>query len=165
VAPGDVEEAARYFAAMKPRRWIRVVETATVPVTRAQAWMLVAVAGAGREPIGQRIIEMPDDLERTERRDDRSGFVAYVPPGSIARGERLASAAPACASCHGAGLRGTETVPGIAGRSPSYLVRQLYDIANGKRAGDGAALMQPVVARLTAVDVVAVAAFVASRRP
>ncbi len=39
----------------------------------------------GTEPLGQRIIEMPEDLARTELRDAASGFVAYVPPGSIKR--------------------------------------------------------------------------------
>jgi hypothetical protein len=35
------------------------------------------------KPMGQRIIETPENLERTELRDDRSGFIAYVPAGSV----------------------------------------------------------------------------------
>ena len=35
------------------------------------------------------IIELPEDLHRIELRDSRTGFVAYVPPGSIKKGEVL----------------------------------------------------------------------------
>jgi cytochrome c553 len=59
-------------------------------------------------------------------------------------------------------LKGLADVPGIAGRSPSYLVRQLYDLQRGKRHGLAAPLMQPVVARLTNDDFVAIAAYVTS---
>jgi cytochrome c553 len=54
-------------------------------------------------------------------------------------------------------------VPGIAGRSPSYLARQLYDMQTGARKGLWADLMKPVVAKLTAEDLVNISAYVASR--
>jgi len=79
----EVRAAADYFAALKPGPWIRVIESATVPKTHVEGWMLVASHLVDREPIGQRIIETPEDLERTELRDARSGFLAYVPAGSI----------------------------------------------------------------------------------
>ena len=113
---------------------------------------------------------MPLDLERTELRDARSAFVAYVPAGSVAQGERLVTLGGggktiACGICHGADLRGLGPVPALAGRSPSYLVRQLYDMQQGVRKGQWAALMQEVVARLTLEDMVAIAAYAASRAP
>jgi len=46
-------------------------------------------AGEGMEPIGQRIIEVPDDPILTTLRDWRIGFTTYVPPGSVKKGETL----------------------------------------------------------------------------
>ena len=71
-------------------------------------------------------------------RNPRSGFVAYAPIGSIKRGEALVKTGGsgrtvACATCHGADLHGMGPVPGLAGRSPSYTVRQLYDMQTGAR--------------------------------
>ena len=56
-------------------------------------------------------------------------------------------------------------MPRIAGRSPSYLFRQLYDLREGTRKGAAAELMKPVVVNLTDADMVAIAAFLASRKP
>jgi cytochrome c553 len=166
----EVAAAARYFSGLKPKRWIRVVETATVPLTKVAGWMFVVTDPARQEPIGQRIIETSEVLERTELRDDASGFIAYVPRGSVKRGERLvrkggAGSTVQCGQCHGSDLKGRGLVPSIAGRSPSYIVRQLYDIQHGARAGAGAELMTPVVARLTTADMLAIAAYTASLRP
>jgi cytochrome c553 len=60
---------------------------------------------------------------------------------------------------------GLADVPGIAGRSPSYMVRQIYDLQRGTRKGASAPLMQPVVANLTGDDMVAIAAYVTSLVP
>ncbi len=166
----EVRTAAEYFAALPMRQWIRVVETDTVPKTRVGGWMLVASEPAQTESIGQRIIEMPEDLERTERRDSTSGFVAYVPTGSRARGEALVTTGAAgrttpCGICHGTDLRGLGPVPSLAGRSPSYIVRQLHDMRRGLRGGAWTDLMKAVVAPLTDDDIVAIAAYTASRAP
>jgi cytochrome c553 len=165
----EVKIAAEYFSGLKRVPWIRVVEADTVPKTRVAGWMLIAAEGGGTEAIGERVIEMPEDLERTELRDSASGFIAYVPVGSIAKGEALvvtgAGKTIACALCHGEGLKGLGPVPGLAGRSPSYIVRQLYDIQHGARNGRWGELMKPVVARLTEGDIVAIAAYTASRAP
>lgn len=166
----EVRVAAEYFAALPTRAWIRVVETATVPETTVAGWMRVATQPAGTEAIGQRILELPEDLERTELRDPRSGFVAYVPPGSVERGRQLATTGGGgktvvCALCHGGDLRGLGPIPALAGRSPSYLVRQLHDLRNGHRNGSWAALMKPVVASLTDEDIIALAAYAASLSP
>lgn len=168
VSEDDLRIAAEYFAALKPQRWIRVIETGTVPRTQVGGWMLIEAKDGGTEAIGNRIIEMPEDLERTEFRDPTSGFIAYVPVGSVRRGEALASGTDgrtACAACHGAGLKGMGPVPALAGRSPSYIVRQLYDMKHGTRNGEWAALMKPVVEPLTLEDFVALAAYTASLQP
>ena len=169
VSEEDTKIAAAYFASLKPAPWIRVVETGTVPKTKVGGWMLIADESGGTEPIGQRIIEMPEDLERTELRDSASGFIAYVPPGSLRKGEVLitngAGKTTPCAICHGAELKGLGPVPALAGRSPSYIMRQLYDFRHGARNGQWAALMKPVVAGLSEEDMVAIAAYSASLAP
>jgi cytochrome c553 len=170
-ADQEVQAAANYFSRLERKPWIRVVETSTVPKTHVAGWMLVADTPAATEPIGQRIIETPENLERTELRDDTSGFIAYVPEGSLQRGKQLVKTGDSgrtvpCAKCHGPGLRGTGNVPPISGRSPSYLVRQLFDMQSGARHGSSSKPMRPqVVSKLTIDDMVAIAAYVASLRP
>jgi cytochrome c553 len=165
----EVKAAAEYFAGLQPKPWIRVVEAATVPKTHPAGYMLVPDAGGGTEPIGERIIEMPENAAQTELRDSGSGFVAYVPPGSIARGEKLLKTGggktTACGTCHGADLKGLGPVPRLAGRSPSYLARQLYDFQHGARAGLWSPLMQGVVRDLKSSDIVDIVAYTASRTP
>jgi len=169
VSEEDTKIAAEYFGSLKPAPWIRVVETGTVPRTRVGGWMLIADDSGGTEPIGQRIIEMPENLERTELRDSASGFIAYVPVGSLRKGEALitngAGKTTPCAICHGAGLKGLGPVSALAGRSPSYIVRQLYDMQHGVRNGQWAELMRSVVAGLSEEDMVAIAAYTASLAP
>jgi cytochrome c553 len=170
VSDADLKSAAAYFSSLKPRPWIRVVEAATVPKTRVLGFMLVPDGSGESEPIGNRVIEMPEDVPRTELRDSRSGFIAYAPPGSLARGEALVATGGSgetvpCGICHGADLKGLGPVPALAGRSPSYLFRQLYDIQHGTRAGSWTALMQPVVAKLSEAEMVAIVAYAASRAP
>ena len=169
VSEEDAKIAAEYFAALKPAQWIRVVETDLVPKTKVGGWMLIEDGSGEKEAIGQRIIEMPENLERTELRDSASGFIAYVPSGSIRKGQGLATNGAGkttpCAICHGADLKGLGPVPGLAGRSPSYIVRQLYDMQHNVRNGQWTALMKPVVAGLSEEDIVAIAAYTASLAP
>ncbi len=165
----EIAAAAAYFSALKPRAAIKVVETDTVPKTFVAGWFLADARTGEREPIGQRIIEIPEDLEQFENRDARSHFLAYVPAGSIAKGRALAEGGdgriPPCATCHGPQLTGVGDVPRIAGRSPTYLVRQLYDFKHGARAGIASAPMQGVVDQLTIDDMIAAAAYAASLPP
>jgi cytochrome c553 len=165
----EIQAAAEYFSALKPKPWIRVVETDVVPTTHVAGWMLVPSGGAAMEPIGARIIETPENLERTELRDDHSGFIAYVPVGSIKKGEALANGTSSktlrCATCHGPGLRGQGKIPALAGRSPSYIVRQLYDIQSGARTGAAVHVMKPVVIKMTIDEMEALAAYTASLNP
>ena len=166
----EIKSAAAYFSALKPATNIKVVETDTVPVTQIARVFYMLVKDGGTEPIGQRIIETPVDAAQFEHRDTRSQFIAYVPKGSIAKGEVLATTGGAgittpCITCHGPDLRGVAPIPGIAGRSPSYLVRQLYDFQQHARAGSAGAPMAPVVEKLSPDDMISLAAYVTSLTP
>ncbi len=173
----EMTASAEFFAAIPWTPRTRVIETDLVPKTKIVGNLYLAIEEARTEPIAGRIIEVPEDEEQTEvRRNPRAGFVAYVPVGSIKQGENLVTTGGMsiadgkivpgktimCATCHGPDLMGLADVPGIAGRSPSYLVRQLYDLQQGARKGASAPLMQPVVAQLTNEDFVAIAAYVTS---
>jgi cytochrome c553 len=156
----ELRDTAEYFGSMRWTPWIRVVETATVPKMVSRGGIWIPRDGGETEPIGIRIIETPENPERTEiLRDPRSGFIAYAPVGSIKKGEALARS---CGVCHGADLQGLGPVPGIAGRSPSYLARQLYDMQAAARRGEWAELMKPVVTRMSDEDLVNVSAYAAS---
>jgi len=172
ISDEDVRQAAEYFAALKPNVWVKVIETATPPKT------FIATSGrhrvhhpdGGTEPIGRRILQVPEDPYRVELRDPHSGFIAYVPPGSIARGEALAKGAEpakttACASCHGEGLKGKGEVPRLAGLQPVYIARQLFEIRHGASAGKAMEVMKPVVANLTEDDIIAISSYLGSLPP
>jgi cytochrome c553 len=168
----EIRAAAEYFSSMKWTPWIEVVETETVPKTRVLGGMHLKLEGAeaGTEPLGKRIVESPVDAEQTELlRNPRSGFIAYVPKGSVARGEELAlygnEGVTACTVCHGTDLNGLAIVPGLRGRSPSYIARQLVDMKEGKRRGAWTPLMKPVVASLGADDILNLAAYLTSLEP
>ena len=166
----EVQAAAVYFGAMPWSPWIRVVETATVPQTRLSVGMFLPLEGAAREPIGDRIIEVPENPDATEvLRNPRSGFTAYVPVGSVQKGAALvtngAGKTVACAVCHGVGLNGLGPVPGIAGRSPSYLARQLFDMQRDTRKGQWTELMKPVVSKLSNEDILDIVAYTSSQPP
>jgi len=167
----EAKAAAEYFASIKMTPWIKVVETETVPKTRNAGGFYVPVEGNETEPIGNRILEMPVDPEATEAyRNPRSGWIAYVPMGSVKRGEDLvlrggAGKTVACAACHGEGLKGNGNFPPLAGRSPSYFARQLYDIQQYTRNGPGTQLMRPVVQNLNEGDILAITAYLASLEP
>lgn len=170
MTPEEIKAAAEYFGSMKWSQWLKVTEASTVPKTRIAGGMYLTLEGNEKEPLGQRIIETPVDAEGTEvLRNPRSGFNVYVPVGSIKKGEALVTTGGAkttkCGLCHGADLKGLGPVPGIAGRSPSYLVRQLYDMQQGARKGVATELMKPVVAKLTEEDMLNIAAYTSSRMP
>jgi cytochrome c553 len=145
---------------------VKVVEADTVPRARAGVnGLFMPLPGNETEPLGRRLLEVPENPEFTERlRSPRSGFVAYVPVGSVARGETLVTQGGGktvqCGICHGADLQGTGNVPGIADRPVSYLVRQLVDMQQGTRQS---ALMKPVVANLNEDDLMAIGAYLGSR--
>lgn len=166
----EVQAAAAYFSSLKPKSTIRVVEADTVPATQIARVFYMLVKDGGSEPIGERIVEVPVDVAQFEHRDSRSQFVAYAPNGSIAKGEILAKTGGSgittpCATCHGPELTGTDSIPGIAGRSPSYLVRQLYDFQQRQRQGSAGALMAAVAEELSPNDMISLAAYISSLKP
>jgi cytochrome c553 len=169
MTPEEIQQAAQYFGSMRWTPWITVKESATVPKTRSQGGIWIPLEPAATEPIGMRVVETPENVEHTEQfRDPRSGFIAYVPVGSIRKGEALVTTGGngktvACGVCHGSDLQGMGPVPGIGGRSPSYLARQMYDMKAGARHGVWTDLMKPVVAKLTDEDFVNIVAYVSSR--
>ena len=62
-------------------------------------------------------------------------------------------------------LRGKDVVPTIAGRSPTYLFRQLYDFKSGARKGANSETMKPAVEKITVTDMIALVAYSASLAP
>jgi cytochrome c553 len=166
----QVHDAVLYFSSLPPKRWTRVVETDTVPKTYFEGTRRLQLPSGGTEPIGSRIIEVPEDKAQVELRNPHASFVSYVPTGSLAKGEALVTTGGGgktipCAICHGAGLKGLGDVPDIAGRSPGNIARQIYYFQTGARGGPNAALMKGVVANLKGDDVLAIAAYVASLEP
>ena len=174
--PADVAVAARYFAALRlARPRARVVESDSLPTLRPLTG-LYAIDGPSDTLLGHRLLEATTDVARHERHDPGVPYVTYVPRGSLARGRALAvgaavgttrAASPptACARCHGADLRGVGAVPAIAGRAPSYLLRQLFAFKAGTRASATAAPMRAVVADLSVDDMIAAAAYAGSVTP
>ena len=168
----DSRQAAEYFAAIKPMTWVKVIETAMPPKTyvSAAARHRLVVPGGGTEPIGRRIVETPVDPVRTANRDPHSPFLAYVPPGSIAKGETLVKTGGSgktipCAICHGDGLTGLGEVPRIAGLQPVYIARQLICMKNGSSAGTAVALMKKAVSNLSEDDIISISAYLGSLAP
>lgn len=163
----EIRAAAEYFAAQPYPKRVKVVESRTAPKVRLQGGMHMAIPageGGGMVPIGDEIVEVPDDNLRAEARDTRLGFTAYVPVGTLKRGQELASQ-HRCGVCHGANLEGLGPVPPLAGRSPSYAMRQLFDMKTGARRGPWAEMMAPVLAEMSVQDMMAVAAYAASLDP
>jgi cytochrome c553 len=166
----EMRKAVEWFSTLKPAVWYKVVEATTVPKTWVNGGrMRLPAPGGGTEPLGNRIITLPQDPARVELRDPHSGFIAYVPPGSLKKGEELvtkgAGKTIACDTCHGEGLKGLGDVPGLAGVHPIYVVRQLYGIKVGANTSSAAALMKKVVEKLSDDDMIAIAAYTASLNP
>ena len=176
----EIVQSAEYFAAIQWKPRVKVIETGLVPKTRIVGNLFLPLEETRTEPIAGRLIEVPEDEARSETvRDPRAGFIAYVPEGSLARGKRLVTLGGAtivdneiiqgkttpCTACHAPDLMGVGKVPPIAGRSPSYLARQLFDIQQGTRRGPGIELMKTIVAKLTPDDITAIVAYVGSKYP
>lgn len=153
-SPAQIAEAAAWFSRQPFVSHVQVVESATVPPTAPMGYILAAQPGPA-EPIAGRIIEVPDDPDAFEKRDPRSTFTAFVPPGSIARGRAIA-AEQGCIECHAEQLDGWGP-----GRSPSYILRQLLAFKTRARNDAGAEPMQAVADQLDMDQMVAVAAWMA----
>ena len=168
--PQEAAEAADYFAGLKPVRWVRVVEAAKAPriITSRFGWMDRDPKG-GSFPLGQRIVELSQDERWMNLRDPHSGLVAYVPIGSIKRGQALADTPRMgdfkCATCHGEGLNGSAIAPRLAGQMPSYLARQMWDIKTGARHAEALAAMTEILGGISADQITDIAAYCASLDP
>jgi cytochrome c553 len=171
VSDEESRHAAEWFAKLKPGRFTSVIEAETVPKTFVgNGRMRFVEPAGGTGPTGNRIITVPEDQVRARLRDPNSGFIAYVPPGSIAKGKELAETGGSgttvrCATCHGPRLRGADNVPRLAGIHPIYIARQLYRFRDGTRNGAEAALMKPAVDRLTDEDILNLSAYLGSLVP
>ena len=172
VSDEDLRQAAEYFAAIKPMPFVKVIEAATPPKTyvSADARHRRIMPDGGTETIGRRIIQIPEDPMQTTIRNPHSAFIAYVPPGSIKKGEGLVKTGGSgktiqCAICHGDALTGLGEVPRLAGLQPVYIARQLIQMQNGTSAGTNAALMKKVVAKLSEDDIIAISAYLGSLPP
>ena len=92
ISDADVKAAAEYFASLKPGVWTKVVEAATVPKTYVGQGAMRFVTPAPK-PAPSRSATASSWCRRTRRartrRDPHSGFIDYVPVGSIAKGEAL----------------------------------------------------------------------------
>jgi cytochrome c553 len=168
----DIRRSAEYYASLKPSTFVKAIETATPPKTyvNTAGRHRIVMPDGSTEPIGRRIIQVPVDPTRTQLRDPHSGYIAYVPPGSIAWGQLLVTTGAAgrttpCAICHGEGLKGLGEVPRLAGMQPVYLARQLICIQNGTSAGTAVALMKHVVAKLTEDDIISISAYLGTLPP
>ena len=132
LTPEEMKAAAEYYGSIKRTPWVKVVESDQAPKFRLTLnGLAISLEGAeaGTQPLGHRIVEVPENPEQTERyRNPRSGFIAYVPIGSIAKGQKLVTTGgatvvdgqivpgktQACTVCHGQDLQGMADVPGIA---------------------------------------------------
>ncbi len=164
----EIDAAAQYFSQQKLARRHYVIESVNIPRAEEAAWVYKEVPGS--EDLGDRLIEVAPDITRHEHRDDRMQYTAYVPPGSLFRGKVLATTGDkgktvVCSTCHGNKLQGTDKIPPIAGRSPTYLLRQMLAFRNSIRTGEAAQQMIPTVEKLELTDMIALAAYVGSLYP
>jgi cytochrome c553 len=164
----EIDDSAKYFAQQKLLRRVYVIESLRIPRAERAAWIYEEVGGT--EDLEDRLLEVTSELTRHERRDDRLEYSAYVSPGSIGRGKRLVTTGDGgktqvCATCHLASLKGTDKIPPIGGRSPTYLLRQLLAFRNGTRANEAALQMTPVVEKLTLNEMIDVVAYLGSLYP
>ena len=170
VTDAELAVVAQYFSRVRARRASKVVETDSIPKTIPLNGLSTLAPGTEHEALAGRLIELPLELRRHELHDPMAEYVAYVPRGSLARGRALAAGDPkhgvkGCESCHGPSLRGVGQVPPLAGRSPSYLLRQLVAFHTGARATPVSAPMNEVAARLSLEEMVSAAAYAGARKP
>ena len=166
----ELSTAATYFAAQSLQPRVVVVETERVPRSHIVGWVYAAEQDGENEPLGKRLSEFAPDAVRHETRDDEMRYIAYVPLGSVNRGKHIAQAgsdspAYACSSCHGPQLRGVGLVPPIAGRSPTYILRQLFAFQSGARIGATGLPMRDVVKNLRIGEMIDAAAYAGSLPP
>ena len=171
LTPDEMKAAAEYFGAIKWTPWVRVVETNTVAKMKSNGgiWVPIEGEGAGRRPIGVRIIETPRTWSSPKCSAARApGVIAYAPVGAIKKGEQLVKTGGngktiACGECHGL------TCSVWARCQASRDVRRAISVAScmtcrrARATWQWTQLMKPVVAKLTSEDLVNILAYVSSR--
>lgn len=163
----EKKDAAHWFASLKPRKFLDVIETDFVPSTLIDDTRMRLEINKGElEPLAGRIIEVPEKIAQVKLRAPYGKFISYVPAGSIARGQNIVmtgggKGAP-CIVCHGADLKGSSIAPSLAGKFAIYTVRQLHGFKSGTRKSPQ---MAPMAAGLGDQDIVDVAAFLGSLSP
>ncbi|HXI99835.1 MAG TPA: c-type cytochrome [Micropepsaceae bacterium] len=166
----EIKEVAAYYSSLKPVQWTRVSESNVAPKTIVgRNSQRTRVEGTDTEQVGNRIIEFANSPAAVRQMADPA-FIAFVPPGALGNGRTIVTTggggkAQACSGCHGDKLQGADDVPGIAGRSPVYLARQIYSFKNGVRKGPMAEIMKSVVGKLSDDDVIGVASYVSTLDP
>jgi cytochrome c553 len=163
----EIKEISDWFSALTPRKITKVVEVSQVLKTYVDdTRMRLVTQPSIMESIGNRIIEVPDNLPAVKKRHPDSHFISYVPKGSIKRGESLVNTGNGktvpCASCHGIDLAGSAIAPAIVGNYASYSVRQLHGFKGGSRKGGQSVMMLGVVNALTDNDIVDISAYLTS---
>jgi cytochrome c553 len=164
----EIDESAKYFSQQKLARRVWVVESLRIPRAEPSDWVYMEVGGT--EDLGDRMLEVTNEIQRHQRRDPKLQYTAYVPPGAIGRGKRLVTTGDggktvACTSCHGANLKGLNDVPPIAGRSPTYLLRQMLAFKHGLRTSEAGKQMLPTVEKLELNDMIDIVAYVGTLYP
>jgi cytochrome c553 len=111
----------------------------------------------------------PDDMRavalyysRQRGEPQAPGDAALVASGKAIyeRGGKATEVA-ACTGCHGERGHGSEALPRLAGQLPAYLATQLREFGARARTNDNA-VMHTVAARMTAEEIDAVAAYLAT---
>ncbi len=166
----EIKAAASYFGSMRAAQWYKVVETDTVPKSYlGNGALRLPMEEGGSEPLGDRIIELPQNPRSAESRDPHTGFVAYVPMGSLKKGDNIVNTGGgktmSCTLCHGFDLKGIGDTPPIIGRSPTYIFRQINDVKRGARNGSTSVRMKTIVEKLDEGDMIGIAAYLASKKP
>jgi cytochrome c553 len=167
----DLRAAVAYYASLPRRTPIHSVETETAPSMRVErfGWTYVDAKHPQRQALKGAVAEAPESLARVFMYDPSDRQLVYVAKSTLMRGQSLVATGGGggqpCSGCHGVNLHGGPLAPPLAGRDPSYLARQLWDIRSGARSGASAGLMRGPAEGLSARDVTAVAAYLASLKP
>ncbi len=164
----EKQAVARYFSSVNFKPLVNVIETTRAPQVRMTTnGLMLPIEDMPFVPLGNRIIEVPKNPQRTAiMRDPKGMFISYVPIGSLEKGKLLVETSNnktiQCGICHGPDQTGLADIPSIAGRTASYTMRQLWDIKQGTRKSP---IMVPIVTNLDADDMLSISAYLASLPP
>lgn len=111
----------------------------------------------------------PEDMRAVALYFSRQRAEPHLPGNAAlaARGRTIyekggkATEVAACIGCHGERAQGSESLPRLASQFPAYLATQLEQFGSRQRTNDNA-VMQTVALRMTAEEIAAVAAYLAS---